>query len=98
MSNEELIVPKLIGNWECPGSDQFELLIDLGDTGDQFIVRNATGEHWSEGTATVTENGSIFICFDTGVNVTGQLSEDLNQMDWDNGTVWYRQSYQENNE
>lgn len=94
MFSSELIVPKLIGTWECPGSGQYELDIVFGDTDDQFIVRNPTGEHWSEGVATVTDEGAISISFDTGVNVTGQLSDDLNRMDWDNHTVWYRQGYE----
>jgi hypothetical protein len=85
----------LLGNWNCPGSHQVNILIEPGEAPDEIIARDPMDMYWSEGVAKVSDDGAIEISFNTGVSVKGTPSEDLNRIDWSNGTVWYREGYED---
>ncbi|MCX5966010.1 MAG: hypothetical protein NT070_23665 [Cyanobacteria bacterium] len=85
----------LLGDWTCPGSNQSNIFIEPGEAADEIIARDPMGTYWSEGVAKVSDDGAISISFNTGVSVNGTPSEDLNRIDWSNGTVWYREGYEE---
>lgn len=85
----------LIGHWTYPGSRPVNIIIEPGEAPDEIIARDPQGTHWSEGWAKVSDDGVIEISFNTGVSVNGTPSDDLNRINWSNGTVWYRKGYEE---
>ena len=90
-------INQLIGDWSYPGNFLSEIVIEPGDAFDQVVARDLADQHWSYGDATVRIDSwddvnrvQVDISFNTGVRVSGTVSEDFTTIEWDNGTRWER--------
>lgn len=90
-------ISQLTGNWTYPGNFLSEIVIEPGDAFDQVVARDLADQHWSYGDATVhidswddVNRVQIDISFNTGVRVSGTVSEDFATIEWNNGTRWER--------
>ncbi|XGB41719.1 MAG: hypothetical protein LVS60_15965 [Nodosilinea sp. LVE1205-7] len=90
-------ISQLTGSWTYPGNFQSDIVIEPGDASDQVVARDLADQHWSYGNATVRIDSwddvnrvQVDISFNTGVQVSGTVSQDFATIEWDNGTRWER--------